>query len=241
MRHSHAPSPGDSPAPATDALLRRLRYFVAVGEELHFGRAAQRLNMAQPPLSQQIRRLEQELGYALFERGHAGPSRVAPTAAGGALLEVARRIAAAAAVGLDEAARFSRGERGTLRLAFAASVMLTPAAGVVRAFRDRQPGVQMTLSEMVTTVQLDALRAGEIDAGLMREAPPDSDLEIVPLLRESFAIALPSRHPLASRARLPLRALAREPFVLVPRDAGPAFYDRIIALCASAGFEPDIV
>jgi DNA-binding transcriptional LysR family regulator len=240
------PEPGSAGAdPATTtavaAALRRLPYFVAVAEELHFGRAARRLNLAQPPLSQQIRRLEAEVGFPLFERRQAGPRRVALTPAGAALLDAARRALALAADGVEAARRAGRGESGALTLGFAASVMLTPVAGVVRAYRERYPGVQLRLREMVTSVQVQALRAGEIDAGFLREPPAAPDLAAEPVLRESFAVAIPARHALAARRELPLGALAAEPFVLFPREAGPAFHDQIVTLCAAAGFTPRVV
>ncbi|HEX5830259.1 MAG TPA: LysR family substrate-binding domain-containing protein, partial [Gemmatimonadaceae bacterium] len=162
------------------------------------------------------------------------------TPAGAALLDAARRALALAADGVEAARRAALGESGTLTLGFAASVMLTPVAGLIGAYRERHPGVHVRLREMVTAAQLDALRAGEIDAGFLREPPASPDLATQPVWRERFAIAIPTRHPLAARRSLPLRALAGEPFVLVPRAAGAEFYDQIVALCHAAGFAPRI-
>ena len=226
---------------AVAAAIRRLPYFVAVAEELHFGRAARRLGLAQPPLSQQIRRLEADVGFPLLERGRAGPRRVTLTPAGAALLDAARRALAVAADGVEGARRAGRGERGTITVGYAASVMLTPVAGIVSAYRERYPDVRVRLREMPTAEQVAALRAGELDAGFLREPAAADDLAREPVLREPFAIALPARHPLAARRRLPLGALAGEPFVLFPRAAAPAFHDQVVALCAAAGFTPRVV
>ena len=234
------PIRGRADQPVT-AVLRRLPYFLAVAEELHFGRAARRLNVAQPPLSQQIRRLEADVGFRLFERRHSGPQRVTLTPAGEALLETARRALALTADGVDAAQRVDRGESGTLTLGFAATVMLTPVADIVRAYRERYPGVELRLREMVTATQVQALHTGELDAGFLREPAPDDDLATEPVVREPYAMAIPAHLPAAIQPDLTLAALAAEPFVLFPRSAGPTFYDQIVGLCKDAGFTPRIV
>lgn len=218
--------------------LRHLRYFVAVAEELHFGRAAQRLGMAQPPLSQQIQRLEQIIGARLFERTSR---RVQLTDAGNALLPDARRLLAGAAAALLAARRAGRGEQGELRVAFAATVMFLALPEIIRAFRDRFPGVHLDLREMPTGPQLAGIKAGEIDIGFVREPEPDPELEIVTVMREPLRIAVPKGHPLASRATISVRHLADEPFVLFPAELAPGLHAQVMALCRAAGFTPRVV
>ena len=152
--------------------LRHLRYFVAVAEELHFGRAARRLRIAQPPLSQQIARLESLVGHPLFERR----PRVALTEPGRVLLAVARRTLAQVAQGIDATRRAGRGESGVLTVGFAASAMLTAMPHVFHSFRARSPAVELRLREMSTSAQLDALRAGFLDVGFLREPAADASL-----------------------------------------------------------------
>lgn len=215
--------------------LQQLHAFAVLAEELHFGRAAERLGIAQPPLSQQIRRLEAKVGHPLFTRG---PGPVALTAAGRELLPAARRALQEIAVGLDTARRVGSGAAGRLRIGFSASLALTVLPGVLRAYRDRFPQVELEIREMTTAPQLTALRERVIDVGLLREPPDEPGLATEPILSEEFIAVLPAAHPLAAQRVVPIEALADEPFVLLPRSAGPAFHDRIVGLCRSAGFEP---
>jgi DNA-binding transcriptional LysR family regulator len=217
--------------------LRHLRYFAAVAEELHFGRAARRLGMAQPPLSQQIGRLEEMLGCALFTRR----PRVALTPAGEVLLGVARRSLAQVAQGVETTRRAGRGEAGVLTVGFAASVMLAPLPAVIRAFRDRHPGVELRLRELSTSAQVQALADGTIDVGFLREPAPDPEIACEPLVREPFVAVLPPAHPLAGRRGIPLDELAEEPFVHFPREVAPTLHDQVMALCRQAGFSPRVV
>jgi DNA-binding transcriptional LysR family regulator len=226
-----APITGEIPAAIE---LRHLRYFVTVAEELHFGRAAQRLGMAQPPLSQQIQRLETLVGYQLFER----KPRVALTESGKVLLTAARRTLLQVEQGVDATRRAGRGESGTLTVGFAASAMLTAVPRVFRVYRDRFPEVDLRLREMSTSAQLEALKAGIIDVGFLREPTVDESLIAEPVVREPFVVVLPPEHALRTRSRLPLEALAGEPFVLFPRFVAPTLYDQVIELCRSAGFHP---
>ncbi|WEO93602.1 LysR family transcriptional regulator [Streptomyces sp. FXJ1.172] len=218
--------------------LPQLHAFVVLAEELHFGRAAARLGIAQPPLSQQIRRLEEKVGYPLFDRG-AG--RVALTSAGRALLPSARRALTGLADGLATARAVGSGRAGRLRIGFAASLALTVLPGLLREFRQRFPQAHLDIQEMTTAPQLDALRDRTIDMGLLREPPADrSELGFRTVLREPFVAVLPATHPLAAQRTVPLGQLAGEPFVLLPRAAGPQLYDRITGLCEAAGFTPRI-
>jgi DNA-binding transcriptional LysR family regulator len=216
--------------------VRRLRYFVAVAEELSFTRAARRLGLAQPPLSQQIRRLEQQVGAVLFQR----LPRVALTEAGTVFLETARRTLAQLALGVDAAGRVGRGVAGRLTVGFASSVVFTTLPRAFRAFSARYPDVELRLQEMHSGAQLAALRAGTIDVGLLRESPSDGDLEMETVFREPFIAVLPLRHPLGAQSRIAPRQLAKEPFILFPREIAPTLYDQIAAICRAGDFAPRV-
>ena len=218
--------------------IRHLRYFATVAEELHFGRAAARLGIAQPPLSQQIQRLEQLLGVRLLERTSR---RVQLTPAGEVFLAESRRVLDAVEGAVEAAQRVGRGESGTLRVAFAATVMFLALPGIIRSFRDRFPRVHLDLREMPTGPQLAGLRSGEIDIGFVREPRPDPDLEIVTVMREPLRIAVNRSHPLAAKATLAVRDLQHEPFVLFPAELAPGLHAQVMGLCRAAGFEPNVV
>jgi len=217
--------------------LRHLRYFVAVAEELHFGRAAARLHIAQPPLSQQIRQLEGELGFPLFVRAHR---RVRLTEAGRVFLAEARAVLARVEQGAAEARRVARGETGALAVGFVASATYGLVPSLFRLFRRRHPGVALSLSELSTEEQLAALRAGSIQVGLGRPPAEDPGVVVEPLLDEPLVVALPAAHRLALSRAVPLRALADEPFVLFPRRPRPGWADRILGHCREAGFRPAV-
>lgn len=218
--------------------LRHLRYFAILARELHFGRAAARLGIAQPPLSQQIRRLETILGTRLLERTSR---RVELTDAGRAFLVEAERVLAGVEGAVEAARRTGRGESGELRVAFAATVMFLALPTIIREFRTRFDRVHLDLREMPTGPQLTALQKGDIDIGFVREPLPDPDLEIVTVMREPLRIAVNRRHPLAARPTLAVRDLAEEPFVLFPADLAPGLHAQVISLCRSAGFSPRVV
>lgn len=218
--------------------LRHLRYFLAVAEELSFSRAAERLGMAQPPLSQQIQRLEMLVGNELFERR----PRVRLTPAGEAFLAAARRALDQVEQGVEASHRAARGEVGTVTVGFAASMILSVVPDVVRAFRRRFPGVDLQLRELSSAAQLAALRDGRIDVAFVRESPfSDRELCCERVREEPFVAVVPPEHPLAARRRIPLDALAEEPFVHFPRPVAPGLYDLILALCQNAGFKPRVV
>ncbi|MFD4136939.1 LysR family transcriptional regulator [Streptomyces goshikiensis] len=218
--------------------LQQLHAFVVLAEELHFGHAATRLGIAQPPLSQQIRRLEDKVGYALFRRE---PGRISLTPAGRELLPAARHALTGLAEGLAAAREAGSGRAGRLRIGFAASLALTVLPGLLRTFRERFPAVDVDVREMTTTPQLAALREGSIDIGLVREPPAhDAELAFETVLTEPFVAVLPSSHPLAAQRKLRVEQLADCPFVLLPRAVGPPLYDRITGLCVAAGFTPRV-
>ena len=218
--------------------LRHLRYFVAVAEELHFGRAARRLGITQPPLSLQIQRLETELGVRLFERTNR---RVELTPAGKALLAEGRHVLADFDNATKAAQRAARGETGSLTVAFAASVMFLSLPRIIRRFRAQFPSVRLELRVLPTGSQIVALRNGELDIGFLREPPPDAELTTETVMREELLLALSKRHALASRKRLRLIDVANEDFVLFPRDLAPGLHAHVLAVCAEAGVHPRIV
>lgn len=217
--------------------LRHLRYFVAVADELHFGRAAARLHMAQPPLSQQIRQLEAELGFALFVRAHR---RIRLTEAGRTFLAGARAVLDRAEQATADAQRVARGETGALAVGFVASATYGLVPSLFRAFRRRHPGVALALSELSTEEQLAALRSGAIQVGLGRPPADDPTIAAEPLLDEPLVAALPAAHRLARGRAVSLGALADEPFVLFPRHPRPGWADHILSLCRAAGFRPPV-
>jgi LysR family transcriptional regulator, benzoate and cis,cis-muconate-responsive activator of ben and cat genes len=217
--------------------LRHLRYFVAVADELHFGRAAARLHISQPPLSQQIQQLETELGFELFVRTSR---RVRLTDAGRAFRDEARAILERVGEATAAARRVAEGEAGALAVGFVASATYALLPRLYRRFRERHPDVALTLSELSTAEQVEALRAGQIQVGLARAPVGDDALAIEPLAEEPLIVALPTRHPLASSRTVALRALAREPFVLFPRQPRPGWIDVVQGACAAAGFRPAV-
>ncbi|MFN8650436.1 MAG: LysR family transcriptional regulator [Gemmatimonadales bacterium] len=218
--------------------LRHLRYFSILAEELHFGRAAARLGIAQPPLSQQIRRLETVLGTRLLDRTSR---RVQLTEAGEVFLQGVQRILTGVAVTAEATRRTGRGEAGELRVAFAATVMFLALPQIIREFRARFPRVHLDLREMPTGPQLEGLRQGTIEIGFVREPRPDPALEMVTVMREPLRIAVNRSHPLAARPTLAVKDLSDEPFVLFPAELAPGLHAQVLSLCKSAGFVPRIV
>ena len=218
--------------------VRRLRYFIAVGEELHFGRAADRLGMAQPPLTQQIQKLEHELGCKVFSREGR---KTALTDAGRLLLEEATKIHGEYDRAIERVRRAGRGETGQVACGTPPSVMLGRLPAVIRQYRERYPEVQFTLRELSTSAIAEALRAGTLDVGLLREVEAIGPLSAELLFREPIVAVLPKGDDLSRRTRLSLAHLAQKPFVLFPRRLGEAFYDRLLAYCLKAGFSPRLV
>ncbi|MBK8175415.1 MAG: LysR family transcriptional regulator [Rhodospirillales bacterium] len=221
--------------------LRPLRYFLAVADELHFGRAAERLGMAQPPLSQQIRKLERTLGVALFVRSKR---RVELSEAGRVLREEAGRLLIQAERAVLAAQRAGRGEAGNLRVGYTSTCAFSPVVlDVLRRYQAAHEGVVLGLAEMHTSDQLSALLDGRIDAAFVRSPVSDQDerYAALTLLHEPLVAALPASHPRAATAAIELADLRAEPFILFPRAAGSGLFDGIIAACRKAGFDPDIV
>ncbi|GAB2871444.1 LysR family transcriptional regulator [Pseudoduganella ginsengisoli] len=220
--------------------LRHLRYFLAVAEELSFTRAAERLHIGQPPLSQQIQALEQEVGARLFERSKRW---VRLTEAGKLFLRDARQILAQSEQAIVTARRAQRGEAGELRVGFTFSTPFTPLfAQVIRQYRQLYPHVALTLHEMATLHQLDALEGRKLDLGFVR--PPEVTLPdgiAMTMLREDpLVLILPADAPLARRRTIHVSDLQGMPFVMYPKEAGTGIYHQIFRLCRAAGFVPQI-
>jgi DNA-binding transcriptional LysR family regulator len=232
---------GDSQieSPEIGMELRQLRYFVAVAEELHFRRAAARLHISQPPLSQQIRQLEEELGTQLLTRNRR---RVELTPAGEAFLHDARVILSELDGAVGTAQRIGSGQSGRLRINFVGSALVSIIPAAVQAFRRDRPGVEVEMRERPTAEQLRAVRAGSVDLGFVR--PPIDDLdglraEVV--LREPTVAVLPSSHPLAGGGRISMPRLAGEPLVLFPRSQASGYHDLLISALAGGGPPPHVV
>lgn len=221
--------------------LRHLRYFIMVAEERHFTRAAARLNMQQPPLSQQIRALEQELGFDLFKRH---PKGVDLTAGGLVFLEEAQAILARVEHGALKASRVAQGIEGTLAIGFtssAAAHALIPR--IIRAYRERYPAVELSINEGSARELTEDAIEKRIDVGILR-APvsPHQSLTFHRLLNEEMLLVLPTGHPLLATAdsAIPIAALKDERFILVRRPGAPGMYANLITACQNAGFEPKI-
>ena len=218
--------------------LRHLRYFVTVTEELHFGRAAKKLHISQPPLSMQIRALENELGVTLFNRTQRS---VALTQAGNALLSEARHILARVDQAVLMTRRASRGEIGELAIGFISVADYNVLPVVLREFRRAFPLVNLTLRESTTDAQIRDLLAGRIDVGFVLPPINEPSLESLPILREPLIAALPDKHPLARKAgKLALEKLKDAPFILFPRPYAPGLYDDVVSCCKAAGFSPRV-
>jgi DNA-binding transcriptional LysR family regulator len=216
--------------------LRHLRYFVAVAEERHFGRAAARLHIAQPPLSQQIRRFEAELGEPLLYRT---TRRVELAPAGEVLLERAREILAAVDSAIDDARRAARGEYGRLAIGFTGSVTYAMLPSLAAALRQELPGVTLDLrGELLTPAQVAQLRDGMLDLGLLRPPVHERDLSTEVLGSEPLVAVLPRSHPLADSEAVPLELLNGEPFVTYPSHFRSVLHDAVEDACAAHGFKP---
>src|SRR5467141_839615 len=221
--------------------LRHLRYFVAIGEEQHYGRAARRLRVAQPALSRQIQDLEEEVGFKLFERL---PRGVKLSAAGKLFLEDARRILQDVNEAAARAARVARGKSGTLRVGFSENASWR---GVVpeslRRFREIRPDAELQLQPLPSLEQLEAIRSGRLDAGFVLDMPKaDPELERLRVAIQRIELAVPTGHPLTKLKELRLRDLTDASFVWFPRRASPALYDRLMRECFRGGLKsPRIV
>jgi DNA-binding transcriptional LysR family regulator len=211
---------------------------VTLAEELHFGRAAERLHIAQPPLSQQIRQLETQLGFELF---HRTKRKVELSEAGEVFLievqQIFRQLQQAILLGR----KTSRGEIGQLVIGFVSSAAYNILPDILRNFRDCVSNVSLELHELTTDEQLRWLQSGRIDVGFVRPPVDENTYESKIIFQESLAIALPQNHPLSNQHRVSLQSLAKESFILFPRFLAPGLYDAIISFCQQFGFSPGVV
>lgn len=218
--------------------LRRFRYFLAVVETLHFGRAASKLGVAQPNLSQQIKKIENALGHALFERTTRG---VTPTAVGTFLAKRAELLQANFQEAIDTAQRIGRGEEGSLSIGFSGSAMFSRTPRAIERFRRLRPNVMVQLRQLYAHEQMPLLLDGTLDIGFIRDGAAAPGLQVTPLLRERFVAVLPRDHPLAHHRSISPKRLKDEHFVLFSPKIAKLTYRRIIDLCEADGFTPDIV
>ncbi|MDX0712887.1 LysR family transcriptional regulator [Sinorhizobium medicae] len=217
---------------------RLLQSYVAVAEELHFGRAAKRLNISQPPLTKQIQQLERELGVALFERTKR---KVELTAAGSVLLEEARRLLRQTENAAELVRKTERGETGHLAVGFIDAAIYSLVPNVVERFTRSYPHVTVELADLRIPDQVRGVSEGRLDVGFIHPPICGEQLAIETVLVEPLVVAVPQRHRLASRAEIPLAELANEALIQFPRSINPTLYDEIIGLCQSSGFNPKIV
>jgi DNA-binding transcriptional LysR family regulator len=216
--------------------LAELRAFLALAEQLHFGRAAEQLHLTQPALSKQIQRLEQKVGGSLVVRRYRD---VRLTAAGVALVARARPLLRDAAATLEAAQLAARGRLGTLRIGFGIAAVLELLPSVLLRFRSAYPGVELRVRDMSTPGQLQALVRGDLDVGFVRLPVEDPRIVARPILHERLVAALGPKSPW--RPRLGLASVAGEPFITIARTTSASFYDHVVAVCRAAGFTPNIV
>jgi DNA-binding transcriptional LysR family regulator len=215
---------------------RESRLLFALAEELHFGRAAERLGVAQPHLSGRLRAIEERLGLKLFER-----RPVRPTPAGEIVLAAARRAEEDLQAALRHARGVAAGQFGSVVVGFASSVAATELPALFRRFRDQNPTIELKLREMHSAQQWAALESGVLDAGVTREIQSSRQIRTQAVLREPFVAALPASHPLASRDTVWISELVQHAFVLFPREVAPALHAQIMGACAAGGGAPRVV
>ncbi len=218
--------------------LRHLRYFIAVSEELHFGRAAEKLCIAQPPLSQQIQQLEREIGFKLFARSSR---KVELTPAGTIYLDEVRASMAMLEKAVFHGRRTARGEVGRLSIGFVGTATFSILPEALHRFRELYPEVELTLRELVSARQAQALLEHRIQVGFARPAITNvAGIVCETVVTEPFIAALPELHRLAKRDRLSVGELANEEFVLFPRSPKPSYGDLVISVCEAAGYVPNV-
>ncbi|MES3012948.1 MAG: LysR family transcriptional regulator [Pseudomonadota bacterium] len=218
--------------------IRRIKYFIVLAEELHFRRAAARLCISQPPLSNAIRMLENELGTALFARSS---KKVTLTAAGAAFYPQALRVLSQLELACVTAKEVGAGSRGRLDISFVSGMSLRGVPEALTAFAASHRDVAISLHEIGSPGQLQAILHGHMAGGFLHHSGTSHPgLQFLAIAEEPFVCCVPSTHPLASKRQLDLRDLAGEDFVFFSRDASPASHDNVIAVCAGAGFSPVI-
>jgi DNA-binding transcriptional LysR family regulator len=217
--------------------LRHLRHFIALAEELHFGRAARRCHISQPPFSVSIRQLEEGLGFPLVERS---THEVRLTPAGRAYYEEALKVVTQYDRALVAARRVNQGLKGSLEVGFFASMLYRGLDKAVHAYSLENPGVALRLVELSTADQCPALARRRILYGFVHSAGVPEGIASEEVLREPFVLCVPSTHRIAGRKRVAMSSLSGEPFVLFSRAVSPNYYDQVVSICVAAGFHPEI-
>ncbi|MCY8204491.1 LysR family transcriptional regulator [Bacillus sp. N12A5] len=218
--------------------LRHLQYFIAVAEELHFGKAARRLNMTQPPLSQQIKQLEEEVGVTLLKRTKRF---VELTAAGEIFLNHCRSALMQIEQGIELAQRTARGEHGHLVIGFVGSATYEFLPPIIREYRKKFPSVKIELKEIASYRQQEELLKGNIDIGILHPPLEHPELQIETTQSSPCILALPKQHPLALKESIDITDLENEPIITLSKEAWPTLYTDFIQLCEKAGFKPNVV
>jgi DNA-binding transcriptional LysR family regulator len=216
---------------------KSLRYFLAVAEELHYGRAAERLHISQPPLTKHIQQLEARLGVMLFDRNKRS---VRLTPAGLTLVEEARRMLAQSELSLRAVQRSALGDTGRVRIGFVAAVLFMGVEEVFRRIDREASGIDSVWEEMGSSEQLEALQQDRIDLGFGQISHGLGGMGFHRVASDPLVVAMPQSHPLAGRRRVPLARLTGDPFILIPRQSAPTFHDLTVAACMQAGFSPNI-
>ena len=216
---------------------RHLRYFLVLAEELHFGRAARRLSISQPPLSLNIQQLEASVGARLFTRSS---KQVALTAAGLAFVPAARALLEQSTQAANLARDVGRGMAGSLTIGFAGTLLYSGLPGILAQFQAQHPLLRVVLKEMSSSEQLIELTHDRLDVGFVHTSRVPPELSQILVASQAFVGCLPAAHPLTRHPALPLGLLAGEPFAVVTRAVSPDYHDRILATCARAGFSPEI-
>jgi DNA-binding transcriptional LysR family regulator len=216
---------------------RHLRYFLVLAEELHFGRAAQRLSITQPPLSLNIQQLEASVGAQLFTRNSRG---VQLTAAGQAFVPAARALLDQAGQAAREAREVSQGLLGSLQIGFAGTVLYRGLPHMLKGFADQHPKLRLTLRELSSSDQLIDLMHERLDVGFVHTTRVPAGFSQILVSSQPFVACVPVCHPMARRKRLSLGALHSEPFAMIARAVSPDYHERILGLCADAGFSPEV-
>lgn len=218
--------------------LKVLYYFTILAQEKHFGKAARRIGIEQPPLSLQMKKLERLIGAELFDRSSR---QVQLTAVGAVLQPEAERLLEQSRQLEEKIKSVGRGEAGILQIGFATSTIFSGLTAAVQKHKQRYPRIELRLQELSSGAQVEALRNGTIDIGFIREAGKIGDITAQPIVKEKFIAVLASGHPLAGTKVLRLKDFEEEPFVHFPRSVAPALYDKVNTVFAKAGFYPQVV
>lgn len=216
---------------------RSLQIFLVLAEELHFGRAAARLNMSQPPLSKHVQRMEKQLGTCLFERDQRN---VRLTPAGAELVRQASALLAHSARAVRAVQQIERGEAGQIRIGFVAAAIFLKIDRLFHAVERQVPGIEILWQEMSTAEQVEAIMLDHIDLGIAQRPAVSPEMDSQIITRVPLVAALPQNHRLAAGKSVRLRQLADDSFIMLRRDPAPGFYDLIISTCFRAGFSPSI-